>query len=604
MENRVKSVDTLTQWFEESETMTYKSRVASERDRDYYDGIQWTDEEATTIKERGQPVITINRIKPKIDALTGMERQNRTDPKALPRNPGDEGSSEAITKALRYVADNSDYDQKRSMFYEDMIIQGIGAIEHSIKVRESGEKEIVLTNVPWDRFFYDPASVRPDFSDALYFGHVLWMDSERAQLMFPKKEAEIANISEQSGGNTHDDKPKWVDSKRKRIRIVKMYYLSGSDWYVATFTKGVDIENIVSPFVDEYNKTYPALNAMSAFIDRENNRYGVVRQMVDPQDEINKRRSKLLHYLSVSQLRVEPGSEAADKIEELRAERAKPDGIMTARAGEIEIMDNSVEIVGQGNLLQEAKGEIDAVGVNPTLQGKTEQGLSGRAIMAQQSAGVLELGTISDRKRFWDLKNYRIIYRLIRQYWDEPKWVRVTDEQGQPEFIGINQPITVRDQLEANPEIAQLLAQRGIDPNTIDMDEIMGYENSVGELDVDIIMEEAPDIATLKSEQFELLASSGVLQAMPIEVVLDLLPNITADTRKNIEDKLSGGDDPEAQQQAAAIAQKQQQIEEEQIIAEIEVKKSTATKNYASAEKTEMESRAIVSELADGAAIQ
>ena len=46
----------------------------------------------------------------------------------------------------------------------------------------------------------------------------------------------------------------------------------------------------------------------SAYVDRNNNRYGEVRPMISPQDEINKRRSKALHLLTMRQTKAERGA--------------------------------------------------------------------------------------------------------------------------------------------------------------------------------------------------------------------------------------------------------------------------------------------------------
>ena len=62
--------------------------VLAQRDRDYVDHEQYTREERKTLNERGQPIITINKIADKLQLLCGMERKARTDPKAsLARRP-------------------------------------------------------------------------------------------------------------------------------------------------------------------------------------------------------------------------------------------------------------------------------------------------------------------------------------------------------------------------------------------------------------------------------------------------------------------------------------------------------------------------------------
>ena len=65
----------------------------------------------------------------------------------------------------------------------------------------------------------------------------------------------------------------------------------------------------------------PASIMASAHTDRENNRYGMVRDLISEQDEINKRRSKALHLLSVKQAVME--DEARPRISTRRDARSR-----------------------------------------------------------------------------------------------------------------------------------------------------------------------------------------------------------------------------------------------------------------------------------------
>ena len=80
-------VGDLCRMFEESDDATYEARQLAERDRDYYDNKQWTSARPRELKKRGQPTVTDNIIKTKIDYLDGVEKQQRIDPKAFPRTP-------------------------------------------------------------------------------------------------------------------------------------------------------------------------------------------------------------------------------------------------------------------------------------------------------------------------------------------------------------------------------------------------------------------------------------------------------------------------------------------------------------------------------------
>ena len=125
-------VGDLCRMFEESEDSSYESRKLSERDRDYVDNKQLTAEEESTLKKRGQPPVIDNRIKTKIDYLVGLEKQQRIDPKALPRTPKHESDADGATEALRYVAEEQDYDAKRSAVWRNMLVEGFGGVGVSV----------------------------------------------------------------------------------------------------------------------------------------------------------------------------------------------------------------------------------------------------------------------------------------------------------------------------------------------------------------------------------------------------------------------------------------------------------------------------------------
>ena len=568
----------LVTWFEGAETDSEDARTLAERDRDYYDNKQWTSEEVQVLNDRKQPVITINRIKRKVDALKGIERQQRTDPKAFPRNPSDEDASEAATDAIRYVIDNNNYDQIRSNYWENLIIEGIGAVKISVTPGKRG-MEISIKRVAWDRFFYDPHSNEHDFSDAKFIGEVIWMDRKDAERKWPgKKDIISATMVSDSLTETYDDKPKfriWSDNKRDRVRIIQTRWKDGDEWRITTSTKGGILKDDVSPFLDEDGKPESDLLAVSAFIDRDNARYGTVREMISPQDEINKRRSKALHLMSVRQIRVDPATEAAKDIEEVRAEAAKPDGVIKARRDDLEILPNGDMAQAQFSLLQEAKNEIDAMGVNASLQGKQGTQLSGRALLAQQQAGLVELAPMLDRKRDMDIRVYRTIWNRVKQFWNEERWIRVTDDEDKPRFVGLNKPMTVRDQLEKEfgeiPEQFQNLQELD-QPAQEDGKPII--ENSVGEMDVDIILDEGPDSITLQSEQFEQLVQMAQVVPIPPDIIIEAS---SLRNKKRLLEKLQGGgEDVDPEQAAQEQALQQQALELQLRGAEADVAKTEA----------------------------
>lgn len=593
--------ETLVDWFEASEEATDDARQNAERDRDYYDGRQWTAAELKALDDRKQPVITINRIRRKIDYLNGVEKQSRTDPRAYARTPQHEQSAEAVTDSIRFVLDNNQADKLFSGGWDNLLVEGMEGADVAVEQRR-GRYEIVLKRMPWDRMFYDPHSSEPDFADARYLGAVRWMDYADAIRKYPNgKEYLDATMGEASTSDTYDDKPKWkawADSKRNRVRIAQIWYQENGDWYWADFTQRGVLAGGKSPYVDEDGATECGLIFQSAYVNRDNERCGVVRDMIGPQDEINKRRSKALHMLTMRQIRVSRGAEAeSGDLAAIRRELARPDGIIRGEAGDVEILNNNDQIAGHFQMLQHATQEIDLMGPNAAMQGKAEQDQSGRAILAQQQGGMVELATMLDRHADFKMRIYRAIWHRIRQFWTEERWIRVTDDERNTRFVAINRPKTYGDmigELEP-PQRAQVMQRMGLVPNDPRLGMVADVENPIDRLDVDIVLEEVPDFATLQAEQFaELvgLAQAGVVFPPDVYIEASQLRN-----KDMLLEKLRGGGEMTPEQQAAAA--KAQEYQERDAAAEIAGKEAKAMKDAASANKTNFEAARLAAGVAD-----
>ena len=577
----------LVQQFEDAEHATRDARLLAERDRDYYDEKQLTEEEQQALKKRGQPVVVFNRVKRKVNAMLGLEKQTRKDPKAFPRNPADEKASQAATDAIRYVCDDSRWDDKRSQAGKELAIEGTCAVMVGVKKTKAGI-DPDIRRIAWDRFYYDPHSSEFDFADAEFMGVVIWMDLDKALKKFPEaKEALVSTWRQSSTSETYDDRPKnnlWADHKRRRVRICEHYYNDGG-WKFCMFTQaGFIVEPQDSPYKGEEGPECP-IKAVSLYVDRDNNRYGEVRTMIGPQDEINKRRSKALHLVSQRQIRVSPN--VGLDAQAVRKELSRPDGVFVGESGEVEILPTNDMAAANVNLLQEAKAEIDLLGPNAALGGKNEAGMSGRALLAQQQGGMVELGNYLDAVRVLSLSVYRSVWWRIQQFWNEERWIRVTDNENNLRFVGLNKPVTALQQMaeqmgvtkdnlqqvqQEQPETVQQLQAMAQDPRA---QMVVGIENSVTELDVDIIIDEGLDSPTIAAEEFEAmlkLAGTGVVQFPP-----DVL--IEASSLRNKErllEMLKQGPSPE-QQQAAQLGMAK-------AMADVEKTKSETVENLAQAQ--------------------
>lgn len=515
----VEDVTVLVDWRDAAEEATIDAREEAERDRDYYDNKQLTAAEMSILKKRGQPIVIKNRIKRKVDFLAGLEKRQRGNPRAFPRTPIEGNSAFAVTDAIRYVTEDQEYAFKRSAAWRNMIVEGICGFSVTIEPKNYGPC-VTITRCAWDRLFYDPHSAEADFSDAMFLGVDTWMDETEAQERYRDNEnlEEILSSAYQSApkqGDTYDDKPKsgvWADRNRKRIRVSQMYFRPNGVWHYAEFTKGGLLKGGVSPYLNEDGEPDCEFIFQSAYVDRDNNRYGVVREMIGPQDEVNKRSSKALHLFTMRQARID--QRAGLDPQKLQKALARPDGVIEAAKDEFEILPTGDMASGHLQLLQDAKQEIDLMGANSALLGEQGGTPSGRAIQLNQSGGLIEMGDLMDALRHLDRRIFRAVWNRIRQFWNEEKWIRVTDDQSNVRFVGLNVSMETRGMLQVKyPE--------GLPPNMSVM------QRPVAELDVDIIVEATPDSIMPEQEQFQgilELLKAGV--SIPPQIVIESMPNL------------------------------------------------------------------------------
>lgn len=570
----------LVGYFEEAERNSDGARRAAERDRDYFDDKQWTAKEMEALRKRGQPDLTINYVKRKVELLSGLERRSRTDPKAFPRTPTEEDRADAATQSLRYVADATHFGQVRSDVYQNMLIEGFGGCEIGLEDDGKGGAEITLKHVPWDRLFHDPHSRRADFSDACYLGIVIWMDRDQLLELFPNADGVVEETFAPSSG-TYEDKPghvAWQDNQRKRSRIVQVHWLEGGDWWGATISRaGFLSEPQRSAFKDHRGRSTCPLRLRSAYVDRENNRYGAVRTLIGLQDDINKRRSKALHLLNARGIIAEKGAVA--DIDRARREMARPDAYVEVNPGfRFDVVPAADFVTGQFQLLQHATQEMQASGPNASMAGNDPRDLSGRAIMAQQAGGAAQNEPLADALRQWSREVYEVVWQAIREFWTGEKWLRVTDDMGKLQWVGLNHRVTLQEELAKMPEEQRAMAMQRmmLQPGDPRLMQVIRIENEVSDLEVDITIEEGPDSPSMQAEQFQQLTQlAGALPpgTIPPDVI------IAASSLRNKDqllDMLKQQREAQAQQQQA-----QAPIAQAHAVAEVRQKDAQAQANEA-----------------------
>lgn len=561
------------QEFTDWDDATIDCRENQERCRDFYDCIQWDQEEVDTMVDEGRPIITKNRIAPKINYLLGTEADTRNDPKAFPRTLQHELDSQAVTDALRYQADEDEFDAKRSEVARELFIEGGPCGGVFSFDQDTGEIE--LTHVPWDRIFFDPHSRKPDFSDARYTGIVVWMYRDEMEDMYPDAADVIADTwSYVANGETTDDQPsRWWDNSDKRVKAFETYYrkpiveerngrrkFMGFQWYQCKWTIGGFLEKPAPvEFVDHKGRSWNPMWLTRAYRTRHGWIYGPIQNMMSPQEELNRRSTKSLH--AAHSVRVIGERGATKSPEEFQAQLMKPDGYAEVEPGRntdgsIKVIENTDMAMTQLGLMQEAKQEIDATGPQAPIIGNDQRVRSGRAELARENAGSKEMKPVFDHLRLWSIGAYRRYWWIIKQHWTEEMWFRVTDDDESTgyRFVAINRRMTKAERIEelvdrgtdpreaishvlgpvgrrmlktAESELQRIQAQvqqagqqmPPVDPVSLVLESPIAQEeytaNDVAQLDVDLVLDATQDNIIVQHEQYQELASFMASVAAP-----------------------------------------------------------------------------------------
>jgi hypothetical protein len=514
--------------------------------RHYYHGAQWTPEEIKILRQRRQPIVTFNRVSRKVDSIVSLAQRLRQEPKAYPRTPQGDGGAEIATQGIRTVLDGNQWRNLDFMSCRQAAVDGVGGIELKLVDGDHDDPDVAMDIVFGDDFFYDPRSYKPDFSDARYMGIAKWLDVEAAVELFPDFEDTLRDLVDWGFDlTTHSDREfRWINTHEKRLRLVEHWYRHNNKWFWAFYIGDVLLDEGVSPFRDERNKPMCRFIMFSAAVDHDGDRYGFVRNLKGPQDEVNQRRSKALHISNVT--RVTIGKGAVDDIETFRRESVRPDGVREINPGffdQVKDEDKQADLKAQLDLMQDARQEIDSfANINPALmaQSDTPDDHSGVAINLLQKAGIAEIGSFLLAYRDWKIRVYRAIWNIITREWKSERWIRVTDDQGLTSFLQIN--------------------GTGVDQYGLPI-----VINNIGQLDVDVILDEGPDEINMMHDSLMTLNALGpqFAQQFP-EIVLELSP-IQGSVKRQMLDKIKAAKaqppppDPKLQQEMQIAQMKGQQ---------------------------------------------
>jgi hypothetical protein len=615
-------------------------RPSANKCADYYDGKQASQERIQRCQDTGEPMTIVNLVQRTINGALGQEAKTRLNWKVSPDSDafGDVASvlGEKLTEAQRMART----DMAISEAYSSMLRTGIGWVEVS-RNPDPLAYPYRATAVHRNEVFWDWRSKLSDLSDSQWMLRQRWADLEEVQVQLPqfRDMLEVAThsgpitdamsrtilsssgdfeLSQATRRSFSRSEEEWLDnSLRKRIRLYSVYYKQHKQVVaLVTGTKRIQFNPknplhvalvlrgaaklmkgpsyvmrhamFAGPFrlfdVELYGRHFPLIPFLCYRADDDFSPYGLVHGMIEPQDEFNERRSRLLWLLKAKQVFVESNAldETYNNIIDLAREVMRPDALFVMKQNRMDglrIESNPQLGAEQAQVMEDAKILIqDQPGLFSPQYGSNSVGAeSGVALANLTEMTNASLGETSDN------------YRTSRQLVGDALLCEIMQDHKDE-----NMPVQVGSGRKRRTVVLNSVDQAGLPVNSMD------------DAQVKVALGDVPATPAFKAQQqvflSQALSAAGNNPAAQAVLLPALLESGDLEHRHEYAKFLrqsAGVPDPDdladEEMQAQREAQQQQQAQiaaaaqERAMQAELAVKESTAALNQTKGMLTEMQ---------------
>ena len=516
----------------------------------YVANDQWDDETRAILEEELRPIVTFNRTEIFVQAVTGLEALNRQEVRYIPRRPGPVGQGQADlwTEAAKYVNDDADAETHHSSAFRDLVICGMGWTETFLDLTTNPDGDIRIERRDPLSMYWDHKATQRNLSDARWIMHVARMTYEDVVERWPKAkdgivysrifEPDYEPVSPHDASNAwkyENDQSKRIPGYEDDVYVVQYQWYEVEHFYRVKNPLKDGIEDFPAAQWERFREKYPEATSKMrvvgpfpkraykrAFIagwtvleiqdlvtddftftcmtgkhDRnENVWYGLVRNLFDPQDWVNKLFSQILHIInSNSKGGLLAEKDAFDNVMDAEEQWARPDRITWLKPGALKsgkVQEKAMVPYPQGldRLLTIAMSMFTEVtGANLELLGLADKVQPGILEAQRKQAGLTILAWAFDSMRAYRKKNGRILAQYIAEFIADGRLIRITGPEGQ-QYIPL-----IRDNLA---------------------------------LEYDVVVDESPQSTNEKDRVFallqQILPQMVQMGVMPPVEVLDYLP--------------------------------------------------------------------------------
>jgi hypothetical protein len=471
----------------------------------YYLGEQWDEADRKALEAQGRPVLTINEILTTVNAVLGEHGDNRVDFRFKARHAANEETAEVLTHVVDHILDQNNYSAQEAQVFADGVISDAGYFDVRMNFDRNVMGEVSIESVDPMDVVLDGEAKEYDNKTWTRVFRARWHTLDEIEALYDKKARKEVEGLVLAGSTYGQGSVRFMDEKRfgddgatvptgndalsqlrglrvieqqQRKLVARRMFVDLETGDMKAIPENWDEERIeqvvaeyglgvmkkVTPRVrwtvtcdhvvlhDEWSP-YEDFTIVPFFpLFRRGRFSGLVRQLMSPQDQLNKVESQQLHVVNTtanSGWQVEEGSLANMTPEELEQRGAETGLVQVFRRGRLpptKIQPNQIPS-GLDRLGSKALQFIHEISGVEALQGAPPKStVSGVAIERSQSRALIKLGPMLDNlSRSRRMVAERVL-KLIQQYYNETRIMRVTDWRSPTEEevdVVINQPTPV-----------------------------------------------------------------------------------------------------------------------------------------------------------------
>jgi len=445
---------------------------------DYFAGNQWSTEDKAKLDDEQRPAIVFNRTVRVINAVAGLELQNRQEVVYKPRELNDSINNELLTNAARWVRDLCDAEDEESQAFKDDLICGIGWLETHIDYEQDPDGMIFIERTDPLEMLYDPAAKKRNLDDARWVARIKEYDKHEFKEIWPDAEISQDESSLNFWGSAGQqpinveesrfyraDSGQQYEIDKNSVQVIQYQWFEREPFYrvehpqdgvkqfsVEEFNKIKEyVEANGFKYVKQYKRQYKqafllgkeileqgdcAVNmftfrAITGLLDRNNNTwFGLMQLMIDPQMYANKWLSQILYILNSNAkggLLYESGAFADPRA--AAEDMARPDKNVELVSGGLEMIRDKPQIqypAGIDKLLNYAIESInELVGVNLEMLGVSNRDQAAVLEMQRKQAGITVLADFFDALRRYRKEQGRVLADFILEYISDGRLIKV-----------------------------------------------------------------------------------------------------------------------------------------------------------------------------------